>query len=118
MKYCIKNYSAALCGVSLTICSLLVGALSSCSCSSSNDDSDVVRHSSLPKDVTDKLIEHGRKDAMAAVAYPEGSFERQNAIMHIRSTEAQLRDKGLKESANLYVHGANEVLNQLREVHE
>ena len=94
-----------------------ISLATSCSCSSSSED-DTVKRSSLPRDITEKLMEHGRNDAKKAMEYPEDSFERANALLYIRATESKLRAKGLKQSADIYIHGANQVINQHQEAHE
>jgi len=45
----------------------------------------------------------GRRDAEAALALPENTMERENAILKIRARETRMRDAGFESCADAYI---------------
>lgn len=54
--------------------------------------------------------EAGRTAAEQAMALPEGSMEREGAVLHIRAVESALREHGYDECADTFARKAEQVL--------
>lgn len=52
----------------------------------------------------------GRKAAEKVIAYPEGSAEREGAIIGLRAKETEIRQAGFPESADSFAAAAERVL--------
>ncbi len=54
--------------------------------------------------------EAGRKAAEKVLAYPEGSAEREGAIIGLRAKETEIRQAGFSEAADSFAAAAEQVL--------
>ncbi len=66
------------------------------------------------RDCTDEEIalaaEAGRKAAQTVSALPEGSMQREGAILHLRARETDIRRAGYPSAADAFARAAGDVL--------